>query len=78
MADTVMVSKWGNSLGVRIPKALAVRDGIHEGDTVEISIRRVNTLPTTLAEYLADKHWDGKVQDDEEIDFGRPVGEEIW
>lgn len=32
------VDRWGNSLGVRIPKALAERAGLREGDSVEIDI----------------------------------------
>ena len=33
----VTVSKWGNSLGIRIPSDIAVATGISEGDKVEIS-----------------------------------------
>ncbi len=33
----VTVSKWGNSLGVRIPSAIAGKTGISEGDKIEIS-----------------------------------------
>ena len=33
----VQVSKWGNSLGVRLPKELATRLGISEGSRVEMS-----------------------------------------
>jgi len=33
----VKVSKWGNSLGVRLPRALAEHIGVNEGQTVEIS-----------------------------------------
>ena len=32
----VVVSKWGNSLGVRLPKALAAEAGVSEGQTVDI------------------------------------------
>ncbi len=32
----VQVSRWGNSLGLRIPKDIASRTGLHEGDRVEI------------------------------------------
>jgi antitoxin MazE len=33
---TTTVSRWGNSLGVRIPKDAAERAQIHEGDEVQI------------------------------------------
>ncbi len=32
----VRVARWGNSLGVRIPKAIAGRLGLAEGTSVEI------------------------------------------
>jgi antitoxin MazE len=34
----VRVSKWGNSLGVRLPRSLAEHIDVHEGQTVEISV----------------------------------------
>lgn len=78
MTATAQVSKWGNSLGVRIPKALAKTDGLKDGDIVEIDIRRVNALPTSLYEFLQEKHWDGKQEKEEEIDWGKNEGEEVW
>ncbi len=33
----VKVSKWGNSLGIRLPKALADETGLREGQSVELS-----------------------------------------
>jgi len=32
----VQISKWGNSLGLRIPQALAAHIGVSEGQKVEI------------------------------------------
>ena len=32
----VRVTKWGNSLGIRIPKAIAARIGLGEGSRVEV------------------------------------------
>lgn len=32
----VSVAKWGNSLGLRVPKELAARVGLREGSRVEI------------------------------------------
>jgi antitoxin MazE len=32
------VTKWGNSLGLRIPRVIADKIGIHEGTSVDISI----------------------------------------
>ena len=33
------VTKWGNSLGVRIPRILANKIGIHAGTPVDVSIQ---------------------------------------
>jgi len=33
----VQISKWGNSLGLRLPRALAEQIGVGEGQKVEIS-----------------------------------------
>ncbi len=75
------ISKWGNSLGVRIPKAFATEARIEDGTEVDISIsggRIVLTLPT--AEYLlADLV--GEVSPENrhtETDWGRPAGNEVW
>ncbi len=42
------VSKWGNSLGVRIPKAYAEEVGLAEGATVEVNVsgRKLVLTPT--------------------------------
>jgi antitoxin MazE len=37
LAMQVQVSRWGNSLGVRLPKELAQRLGIGEGSRVDVS-----------------------------------------
>jgi len=34
------ISKWGNSLGVRIPPALAKQARVAEGDAVKLSLTR--------------------------------------
>jgi antitoxin MazE len=38
MASTTQVSKWGNSLGVRLPKSVAREVQLDEGDTVHVSV----------------------------------------
>ena len=73
--------KWGNSLAVRIPKAIAEEAGVGEGDDVEIQvvgeiiqIRRCRADPT-LSELLA-----GVTADNlhDETDLGPPQGREAW
>jgi antitoxin MazE len=47
------IVKWGNSLAVRIPKPVAERAGVQEGDLIvieaakgQISLRRKQLVPT--------------------------------
>ncbi|MCY3573275.1 MAG: AbrB/MazE/SpoVT family DNA-binding domain-containing protein [Chloroflexi bacterium] len=76
------VSKWGNSLAVRIPSGLVKEAGLKRGAPVEIyfvdgeiRIRRRDRKRYNLDEMLA------SVPDDfepEEWNIGPPVGNEIW
>jgi antitoxin MazE len=36
MEDSMQVSKWGNSLAVRLPKALVDQLGLREGDELNV------------------------------------------
>lgn len=38
------LSKWGNSLGVRLPAALVQSENLKEGDTVEVYFRDDHVL----------------------------------
>lgn len=40
----MQVSKWGNSLAIRLPKAIVELLGLKEGDEVEITVRDDRTL----------------------------------
>jgi antitoxin MazE len=42
MEAKMRVSKWGNSLAVRLPKALVEKLGIAEGDDVDVVGGRTN------------------------------------
>ena len=77
----VKTAQWGNSIGVRIPKALAKRAGISADSTVEIDeadeglvIKSVGKKEYTLKELV--KGITSQNRHDE-ADFGRPVGKEI-
>ena len=76
------VSPWGNSLALRIPKALADEAGLERGKQVtiryeggELRIIAVEEPYYDLDELLA------SIPDDyepEEWDIGPPVGNEVW
>ena len=75
------VTRWGNSLAVRIPKALAEQTDLHEGSEVELSITdgaltvrpraRGYTLEQLLDEVTPENRHD-------EIDWGEPQGKQAW
>lgn len=75
------VQKWGNSLAVRIPAAMALDIQLEAGDAVELSIVdgaiavRPATDTPTLEDLLASIPPGMAV---EEVDFGPPVGKEVW
>ena len=59
MATQVQIAKWGNSLGLRVPRDLAARIGLIEGSRVDIEARGDRLVVTksnrrfTLDELLA-------------------------
>jgi antitoxin MazE len=78
--STAQIVKWGNSLAVRIPKPLAARAGVAEGDAIEleaergqISLRRKEALPS-LKELAAQITPENRY---EEIRSGSERGKEI-
>ena len=73
------VTKWGNSLGVRIPRPLAEEAGLAEGTPIvlevgedAIVIRRKRYSLETLLAKVTPENLHG------EIDTGRPKGHEVW
>jgi antitoxin MazE len=74
------VVKWGNSLAVRIPKAVAAKARIQEGDAVLIDarkgiveVRSAEKLPT-FEELVAQITPENRYQ---ETDWGPAAGKEI-
>ena len=43
----VQVSRWGNSLGIRIPREIAGRAGLSEGSRVEIAMEQDRIVLST-------------------------------
>ena len=52
----VVLARWGNSLGLRIPKDIAARTGLREGVRVEIEVQgdRIVIVPARRRYVLAD------------------------
>jgi antitoxin MazE len=76
------VQKWGNSLAVRIPKIFAEEVGLADDSSVEMRLVKGGLLvePTpewgsSLSEMLEDVTEDNLHG---EVDWGDPVGGEVW
>ena len=77
------VQKWGNSLALRLPKALADEAGVQLDSPVEISVRDHTITIEPVREkraYTLDDLLDGVKPDNlhGESDFGPPAGKEVW
>jgi antitoxin MazE len=78
----IKILKWGNSLGLRIPKSFANEAGIEEGSAVDISLDgdRIVIRPAEPVRYkISDLV--SEIREDnihEEIDTGDAVGREGW
>jgi antitoxin MazE len=76
------IQRWGNSLGLRIPRSFAEEAGVKAGSQVDISVRdgdlvvrAVKRQTYRLSELLAKvttKNLHG------EVETGEPIGREVW
>ena len=83
------IVKWGNSQGIRIPKTFLQSIQIAENDPVDVTlengkiiIKKSNAMEhKTTKERLLDfygEDYKQKSVPQKEIDWGDPVGKEIW
>jgi antitoxin MazE len=75
------VTRWGNSLAVRIPKALAEQTDLREGSEVELSISDgALTVRPRARSYKLEELLDQITPQNrhDEIDWGEPQGKEAW
>ncbi len=76
-----VVTKWGNSLAVRIPKNLASQINLKEGSSISITVSEGKiVISPKRKKYTLEELLEGTSPDDfgGEIDWGEPVGVEIW
>ncbi|MDA0745355.1 MAG: AbrB/MazE/SpoVT family DNA-binding domain-containing protein [bacterium] len=78
------VQKWGNSQGLRFPKAILEEAKIEVGDQVNISVQKgqiiVESVTKVRGKYVLSELVSRmpKTYDVEEVDWGNPVGKEVW
>ncbi len=76
------IGQWGNSLAVRIPKYMIEALNLKPNDAVEFSVENgklvlepIHSLPElSLEELLADV----AEPPEPEVDWGKPMGNEVW
>jgi len=76
------IQRWGNSLGLRIPRSFAKEAGVEAGSEVDLSVRdgdlvvraakrRAYRLSELLEKVTAENRHG-------EVDTGEPMGREVW
>jgi antitoxin MazE len=81
MATTTRIAKWGNSLGLRLPRSVAREVRVDEGDTVEVTVDNGALVirPGRLRYSLDDLV--GRISArnrHRETAWGTPAGHEAW
>jgi antitoxin MazE len=76
------IQRWGNSLGLRIPRSFAEEAGVEAGSQVDLSVRDGDLIVraakrrtyrlSELLEKVTAKNVHG------EVDTSGPIGREIW
>ncbi|MCL4844631.1 MAG: AbrB/MazE/SpoVT family DNA-binding domain-containing protein [Bryobacteraceae bacterium] len=81
MRTSTQIARWGNSLGLRLTKAVASEARIGEGDTVEVCVKDGAIIirpaqPAYTLEELVSKIKPGNRHG--ETGWGKRVGHEGW
>ena len=76
------IQKWGNSLGLRIPRSLALEARVEEGATVDLSVEngRLLVRPVRVRTYSLRRLLRKVTRRNlhREVPTGEPVGREAW
>ena len=76
------VQRWGNSLGLRIPKAIAQESGLAEGSIVNLKLRKgvIALIPERRPSHKLDDLLSQITKKNlhSEVKTGAPVGKEVW
>lgn len=78
---TTQVAKWGNSLAVRLPRAVAAEADLRDGDAVDVTVQGGAIVVRPAARrYSIDDLVDGITARNRhsETDWDGPVGNETW
>lgn len=76
------IQRWGNSLGLRIPKSFAAEARVQAGSTVDISVEggQLVVRPVSAPKYQLDDLLKQITSSNlhDEADWGEPMGREAW
>ena len=76
------VQKWGNSLGLRIPKSFAEEASVEEGSAVDLSVSngQIVIRPVRREKYHLDELLAMVTEENvhSEVSTGEPQGREVW
>ena len=76
------VQKWGNSLGLRIPKSFAQEASVEEGSAVDLSVSdgQLVIRPVRQERYELQKLLAAVTEENlhSEVSTGEPQGREAW
>ena len=75
------VSRWGNSLAIRIPASFSREVRIEAGDAVELQVEDGQLVVKPVRKtYTLDQLLAGVTDENlhEETDWGQPMGNEAW
>jgi len=75
--------KWGNSLAVRVPKGIAEQAGVTVDDTLDIEVADSGAIvlkPHRGRKYRLNDLLKGMTKENMHaaVDFGPPIGREVW
>ncbi len=76
----LQIGKWGNSLGIRLPKFISKVLNLHSKDRMNCSLKdgRLILEPVRKPQYNLDDLLAEVDETSEEISWGKPKGKEIW
>jgi antitoxin MazE len=75
----ITLKKWGNSVGLRLPKVVLAQLGVAPNEPVDLTITAgtlVITKPATSLNELVDRIT--PTNQHSIVDWGKPVGREVW
>jgi len=76
----LQIGKWGNSLGIRLPKHVLEALDLSVKDKIICTVKngKVILKPVRKSKYILEELLEKIDAPSEEISWGKPEGEEVW